>query len=306
MAGQRQRNQCRPQRMENMIKWLEVAREWERTATAGDHVQGRRETLLRDFAGDLKVDPSSVRRCSSALRFAEELVKAGKIYDVDALANFSLEKLTILQRVARLSMDEAAAMLGGNDTIRELRVLETALRAKLAGKAAALPGANLIVRRLGAPLFREAAVEAYLAAERAEGREMLRLPARGVFLDASHVLARTKPGGPFRAARMVPTPGLAPYPGRHSGIANLAGAVARIVERFDVVTESADDGERIAASLRKFGPCGAGVLHLSADGSLEEIHAASRLKPPDLLPVHVKDLDGRFPSSRGPRRSAAK
>jgi len=283
-----------------MIKWLEVAQQWEQITTSDQHVQGHREIILRQFAGELNIDASSVRRCSAALRFAKELVKAGKINDVDALTSTSLEKLTILQRVARLSMDAAVELLRGTDNIRELRAKEASLRAKLA-IGDAVPSSNLIVRRLGVPLFRDAAVEAYMTAQRAEGREVLRLQARGVFLEASHVLARTKPGGPFHAARMVPAPGLKPYPGRHSGIAILAAAVARVVERFDIVVEEADDGERLAATIRTLGPCGAGVLYLLSDGSLEEIHTSSRLEAPDLLPAHVSALDSRFPSSRKPQ-----
>jgi hypothetical protein len=266
-------------RMEDVIKWLEVARSWRQTTKEEDPVQGVREALVRSFSKSRGINPSSLRRCAAALDYAEALQSSKVIKKVEDIAEVSLEKLTLLNR-----------------TVRSLRQAEVDIRAELVEAAASRKGANALVSLLGGATFRDAAVEAYRAATEADGRQAKRLTSRIGFIESAHVIARTMPGGPFQAARIVPAVGLGPDPGRHAATVALAVALARVFERFDVIVQSPDDGEQIAVGIRRVGPCGAGVLLLAADGSLEKIHQASRTEAPDLLATHVRDLDARFPS----------
>ena len=283
-----------------MIQWLEIAREWRRRSADESPEYGEKDTLTRRFATDKGINASSVRRCSAALAFAETLLAAGKLADVEDLAGVRLEHLNILGRVGRLSLDEAAALLPNvmakhPTPIKDLRTAEAKLRTTLAYEASSQKGANLLIHRLGAAPFKTAAIDAYAAASRAAGRQAVRLTGRGAIWKAAHVVTRVAPGGPFHAARMVPAVGIETDLSRHAAIAALALALARIFDRFDIVTQSNDDGDAIAEHLRLAGRSGAGVATLAPDGkTLVALHGADRKRKPDLAANYAKDLDARF------------
>ena len=274
-----------------MINWWEIGDRW-RAAQAG-LAHGGIERSIRELAASDGLAANTVRRCSSARVFADDLVSAGLVATHKSIAGLPLKTMGVLQRVSRYGEDELRLVLhrvlgSGTLTGAELTKIEQEVRTRTRPDV----GQNSHALRLRSREFRTAVLAALERQAAVAGWRLVRITSREAFdpLVVDAVILSSKASAPT-GIRLLPETAGATARWRAAEAFVGALAAARAFDAVVLIVEATSDAADMTARLERVGPCGVGLTRLDSTNSLMVERAPTRLRKPDLTSRYAGAFD---------------
>ena len=267
------------------MDWWTIGSGWREKRANAEH--GELERLIADFAKQLKVGRSTVRRCEAAITFSERLASAGLVVDARNLAPLPLKAVAALHRISRYGLGEVAPildkLLGPNPPGQvSLAVLEGEVRTRVGLTAAG--SANAHALRQGRRPLRTAALVALRRWYGAPGSSISEGPFASLLdpLTIDFVVER-EPERDHLAFRLLPaTADARPRPRVREEFMRALSA-ARVFDAVYIVAGRPRDADEVTSWIVRVGKCGVGVLLLEAErDGMRPITKAERIIGPDL------------------------
>jgi hypothetical protein len=267
-----------------MLSWWKVARDWRKHEKNLAH--GQIESKIVQFAKELSVTPLTVRRATSALRFAERLAHEKRIPSPNSVRLMPISHLHRLQRIDRFSSTESDHLLSMffDRTLdsRSLTVAEQRLHALTGRPDKSARQADSHLRRMSVPHLVQQVLEAFKSTAYSGKPSLLRNSERDLI--ALHAIGRTGKGRTSCDYGVrVFVPGAKPLtPSRQKAIINYGLAVGRFLDSVFLVFADNDEAANISTIAKTLGPSGIGVCCIDNDGALQILLEPARQGQPDL------------------------